>query len=570
MSNEEKETRELYINKRRKRIKIQIIVLIVVSLFSILSFAVYNNLSKTFYINYTENGEIDYKVYLKDNDFFEEDYLGKDQAYVASLIDNIEIDFDYEINMESENIDFEYSYYIDAKLEIIDKDSNEALFNPTYTIKEEQKFNQNSNEKLNINEKVIVNYDEYNNLANEFITAYNLVDTTSNLVVVTHINVISACKDFNAPAHNEYEVALVIPLTTRTINIEMTKSVPTSESKILACDIGVDTNIFKGITIVSVTVDLILGLILLAFIYLTKNDHIDYANKVKKLFKNYKSYIQKLNNHFPMDGYQVLQIDTFNELLEIRDTIQSPILMDENDDCTLTNFIIPSNTSLLYVHTVKIDNYDEIYGKQEEIKVVEEPIVQEEVKEEIIVPPVIEEEDEIEVEETVIIDDEEDEEESETPGIVYNYSFESKLILSDYQTKTYYESIIKFIKSYGVKIVRSWKKERVFLGRKQFAVLSFRGKRLSVSLALDPKEYEGSKYRFVDVSDVKKYANTPMMMKLTSDRKLKHTLELLGVIFANNELIQSEENVSFKKVAYQSKNSLIKKGLIKVKEKQIA
>ena len=53
MSNEEKETRELYINKRRKRIRIQIIVLIVVSLFSILSFAVYNNLSKTFYINYT-------------------------------------------------------------------------------------------------------------------------------------------------------------------------------------------------------------------------------------------------------------------------------------------------------------------------------------------------------------------------------------------------------------------------------------------------------------------------------------------------------------------------------------
>ena len=226
------------------------------------------------------------------------------------------------------------------------------------------------------------------------------------------------------------------------------------------------------------------------------------------------------------------------------------------------------------------ENYDEIYGTEEVVEETVEEVVPENSEPEVV-PEVVEEaseptidtpdtsseNEEVEVEEIIINDDEEDEE-SGIPGIIYNYSFEAKLSLSDYQTKTYYESIIRFIKSYGVKIIRSWKKERIYLGRKQFAVLSFRGKRLSVSLALDPKDYIDSKYRFTDVSEIKKYINTPMMMKLTSDRKLKHTLELLGVIFKKAELEQNVQNVSFKKVAYQSKNSLIKKGLIKVKEKQ--
>ena len=99
-------------------------------------------------INYNEKSNIDYKVYLKDNDFYDEEFLGKDQAYVASLIDNIEVDFKYKLNMETEDIEFKYSYYVTAKLEIIDKTSNEALFNPVYPIKEEETFSQNSNNDL--------------------------------------------------------------------------------------------------------------------------------------------------------------------------------------------------------------------------------------------------------------------------------------------------------------------------------------------------------------------------------------------------------------------------------------
>ena len=57
-------------------------------------------------------------------------------------------------------------------------------------------------------------------------------------------------------------------------------------------------------------------------------------------------------------------------MLGIRDTIQSPILMTENRDETMTRFLIPTNTKILYVFEIKVDNFDEIYATP---IIVEEP-----------------------------------------------------------------------------------------------------------------------------------------------------------------------------------------------------
>ena len=40
---------------------------------------------------YSENGNLDYKVYLKENEFYENPYLGKNMYYIASLIKNINV-----------------------------------------------------------------------------------------------------------------------------------------------------------------------------------------------------------------------------------------------------------------------------------------------------------------------------------------------------------------------------------------------------------------------------------------------------------------------------------------------
>jgi hypothetical protein len=85
-----------------------------------------------------------------------------------------------------------------------------------------------------------------------------------------------------------------------------------------------------------------------------------------------------MEGQFDVSGYQVVPIKTFKEMLNIRDTIQSPILMFENVDQTVTEFIIPTNTQILYMFEIKVDNYDDIYGTPEQDICEEEPEVEEE------------------------------------------------------------------------------------------------------------------------------------------------------------------------------------------------
>ena len=44
-------------------------------------------------ISYTEKSNVEYNVCLKNNDFYEEKCLPKNMKYVASLIDNIQVEF---------------------------------------------------------------------------------------------------------------------------------------------------------------------------------------------------------------------------------------------------------------------------------------------------------------------------------------------------------------------------------------------------------------------------------------------------------------------------------------------
>ena len=104
---------------------------------------------------------------------------------------------------------------------------------------------------------------------------------------------------------------------------------------------------------------------LAVFVHVTKNDDITYAAKIRKILSAYGSYIQRMDGEFDCQGYQVVAIQSFTEMLGIRDTIQAPLLMTENRDETMTRFLIPTDTNLLYVFDIKVDNYDEIYGRME-------------------------------------------------------------------------------------------------------------------------------------------------------------------------------------------------------------
>lgn len=152
--------------------------------------------------------------------------------------------------------------------------------------------------------------------------------------------------------------------------------------------------------------------------------------------------------------------------------------------------------------------------------------------------------------------------------IKYSKSFQAKLIQSDAETKNYYSRIKNELLSYGgVKSRMSWKWEAFRSGRKTLAKLRLRGKTLSVALALDPTEFEDSKYIVDSLAEVKSYADTPCLYRLKNDRRLRYSAELIERVMAENGLskgLAAEECDYAVQFPFETTEALIERKLIKV------
>lgn len=124
----------------------------------------------------------------------------------------------------------------------------------------------------------------------------------------------------------------------------------------------------------------------------------------------------------------------------------------------------------------------------------------------------------------------------------YTYGFEAKLRAADDEVKARYNKLVEELKQFkGVKIKQSFRQQRVYKGRKTLAIVLFRGKTLCVAFALDPKEYEQTKYRGIDKSDKKRFGKTPMLYKLTSARRMELAKYLILQLAESNVMVLYEK-----------------------------
>lgn len=144
-----------------------------------------------------------------------------------------------------------------------------------------------------------------------------------------------------------------------------------------------------------------------------------------------------------------------------------------------------------------------------------------------------------------------------------NWSFKARLYNASDAMKKRYVAVCDELKSFhGVKISESWDKVRVYIGRKTYATLFFRGKTLCLTLALNPAEFLETKYICEDVSDVARFAATPLLTRMSSDRQVKYLAELLGVLFEGVE--KSETVTTSPQIPFHTKDELVAMKLIKV------
>ena len=423
MSELEIQRRQEYKRNRKKWTLIQLTAIVLLAVISLGLLIGYNRMNKTHYIEYKEAGSVDYKVHYIQNDFFDDLWIDKDQSYISSLTDGIKADFCYVLGTASDDMSFDYSYSIDATLVITRKGTGTPYYTVEENILPKKSLSVKDKSSLKINESVSVDYKKFDAIARDFINTYDIKDATCVLTVTLKVNTESLNTKFDQKIPGCFSTSLSIPLAEDNFNITRTSGSTENQSKYFEFNSVANRKVVLVFAIITAVLSLILVVLLLIFLRLTKNEDVTYASAVNKILKSYDSYIQRIIGEFDCEGYQIVEIKTFNEMLGIRDTIQSPILMTENRDETMTKFLIPTNTKILYTFIIKVENYDEIYSRVEE-PVVEEPIIEEpavvileDVNEEDLAEAMAQPEVDLDAIEIIPDDDEQFEVAPEEPGI---------------------------------------------------------------------------------------------------------------------------------------------------------
>lgn len=373
MSELEKQQRSQYQQKRNKYIFIQRIILVALTVCLLISSLLYVKFNKDTYVYYAEEGNAIHKAYLLENDFYKETYLNGSHAYVSSLVEKMTGDFSYNLAFATDTVDFKYNYRIDAQLEILDVDSKAPVYNPTYEILPLVTESSTGN-SLSIRKLVEIDFRKYDDIARSYLEEYSLKDTSSTLIVRMYVNVVGESESFASDRSGEYVTELRIPLNKTVFKPTVTTTIPAGEQKILAIDESYKT-VFLTLAIVFGVLDVAAVCYLVFFIISTRDKHIDYRRRVDRVLKNYRSYIQKTTTELDLGGYKILYFQNISELLDIRDTLQKPILAHENEDQTCARFFILTDSDIAYMYEIKVEkNREEPTEEMSAEEPAEEPI----------------------------------------------------------------------------------------------------------------------------------------------------------------------------------------------------
>lgn len=307
-------------------------------------------------VSYEEHGNTDYKVFLKDNIYYEDKYLDKNMSYIANLIDYISVDYNYKFKADT-LFNGEYSYKIRADLEILNAENKTLFFTKKYDLIKEKTFTIENQNEYNIVENIKIDYDHYNSLANGFKSSYG-VDTESNLIIYLDIYRNIDQNSINNPNINgKGTIKLTIPLSEKAINIKMDSMEINNKNVITSLDDYYLEDIkYLIIGIISLIISLYLFIKIVKRLSRLSISPTDYDKTLKKILNQYDRLIVTTSSMPNLEKNNIIKLKEFVELLDAKDNLHKPIFFIEVTPHQKAYFFIQDDDKIILFTLKNIDN----------------------------------------------------------------------------------------------------------------------------------------------------------------------------------------------------------------------
>lgn len=278
-------------------------------------------------IFYNEKFNLDYKVWLKDNEFYSDKYIGEDYNVIASSIDTIEFDFNYLLNFSNHIQGISY-YTINSHIIAYQNgdSSKRKIWDYKKNIKDKTITNYDV-DTLNVLSKdnFKINYQEYKKLMDSYSNNYAVTLTGVLLIEIDIKSNLNYEKFHNEINLDKRTIKIEIPLTEQIV--EITKKIPDNNEQTLIEKQEININYLK----LSLSVFCFIGGLIL-IIYLSKiliqilGYDSKYVRKLHSILKNYNSIIVTVKKIELNSNEKIMYVEEFEELLDAQSELRVPIL----------------------------------------------------------------------------------------------------------------------------------------------------------------------------------------------------------------------------------------------------
>lgn len=294
-------------------------------------------------LKYKENAKITYKVQLKENKYYKDTYQTSQQKYIASLIDKIVINFHYEM-LFNDTVDTKTNYYLESSIELTDNErTSKNIYEKKKKLITKDTNDTNSTKPVNINESTSIKYSDYTKIVENIKKDYHL-SARGYLKIRLYTDTDIDYKNFAKQKNDKSLIYITIPLSTDTVDIttdynQINKSKVLSETE----NTKLNNNLSFKISIILY----IISVILIVYILLNPNkiQNTSYKKTLHKILKEYDRFIVETETDYKIDDHNVIDVPNFEELLDVKENVEGPIVHKELDP-TMSVFYIKDNEDI--------------------------------------------------------------------------------------------------------------------------------------------------------------------------------------------------------------------------------
>ena len=337
--------------KQKKKIIIYVVVLVLILCCFVFELLFAENILKNRSISYNKISNLNFITHLKDNNYYESNYLKNEYNIVANLVDYFNIDYNYSYALD-DKIDYVLNYSIDAVLEVYDSDNDKKpIEKRNFVIKNKETINGTSQViKVDmLNNKIL--YSTYSNIVNEW---KKEISPFANLKIVINVDWSGTSNKIAKTINDKCVTEFIIPISQKTIDIKIPSNI--DEKGIIKTDAKLPLGYI--ILMASTMLLFIAGLVCI-FVYLSNiaKTKSKYEQKVNKLLREFDRAITEAKGKFTkVRGENYIEVKNFMELLDVHDNINEPIIYYKNSE-NLSVFVI-KNGKDNYYSQIKRSDYD--------------------------------------------------------------------------------------------------------------------------------------------------------------------------------------------------------------------